>query len=176
MTTRRRFRSRGSTRGMRQRTTWEQTLNSFVMTGPAQRFIIDLSHVTIRDSENSGGTCKRLIGSVKAENAGSGDEHIVFSTGITVMTADAAVAALTPDPSSDFDQDWYFWQGQAFHLHQAGALASTDSMVEIAKIDIHTARRLRGGFRLVMIIEKGVTVEVAWNLTVGLRALWSLQA
>jgi len=145
------------------------------MTGPAASTVVDISHPLITEGETSGGTCKRLIGSVKLEVATATNDHILLGIGILVVTADALAAGTIPLPQSDLRQDWYFWEVQAYHLENPAA-GSSDRMVKVGNIDIHTARRLREGYRLVMVVEKSVTTEVAWNVQVGLRTLWTLQA
>jgi len=174
---RRTYRSAGRRSGTRPRTTWNQTRSNFVFTGAAGSVFLDLSHPTITSGENSGGSCIRVIGDVRFENAGANPDHINVGVAIMVVTEDALGAGVIPSPFTDLRQDFYFWRATAFHLDQAGgAQSSVDAYVELAKIDLRTSRRLREGYRLVMGVEKDATSEVSWNFTTSLRTLWRLQA
>ncbi len=146
----------------------------FVMTGPASSQFVDISHALITDGETSGGTCKRLIGDLRFENADASADHIVLGIGITVATVDAFIAGALPDPLTDLRQDWYYWRASAWHPGPTAA-SNANNFITIP-IDIRSGRRLREGFRLIAIIEKEITTEVAWNMVLSLRSLWTLQA
>jgi len=173
-TSRRRPQSRSRRGGTRQRTTWENLRFNFVQTGGAQTNLLDLSHSSIISGASSGGTAKRLIGSLGLENAGSTSEHIEFGIGILVVTEDALTGGATPTPLdlNDEDQDWYFWATRSLHVAVAAGL---NSQFEIG-IDIKTSRLLRGGYRLIAAVEKDVTVETSWNVSLSMRVLWALRA
>jgi len=147
------------------------------MTAPANSIVLDITHPLIALGDTSGGTCKRMIGSVKAENAGSGAtaDHVQFAVGIVLVTSAALAAGSIPLPLTILRQDWYYWKAQGYHLTNS-TNAAVDIMTPIAEIDIHTMCRCREGWRLVLIVEKDVTTEVAWNIQVGLWTLWTLQA
>jgi len=174
MTTLRRRSFRGiRARGPRRRTTWVQRLSQFVMTGAASSQFIDISHPTIVAQENSGGVCLRMIGDLRFENADAAADHIVLGIGIAVVTLDAFTSGALPDPLGDLNHDWYFWRASAWHL--PGVDPGQDAFTTMP-IDIRSSRRLRGGYRLIVIVEKEVTTEVSWNMVFSLRSVWALQA
>ena len=177
MTTSRRSRSGGfRRRAPRQPTTWFNKRINFVQTGAAQSTLTDISHPTISAFSNSGGICKRLIGAITWENASANDDHFDLGVAIAVVTEDALTGSEVPTPLdfSDQDQGFYFWATRSIHLETSSVDAAGSQLT--IPIDIRTSRRLRGGYRLVLVAEKGVTVEVSLNVSISLRSLWTVQA
>jgi len=134
---------------------------------------VDLTHPQIISQASSGGTVIRLIGNINWENGSGTGEHIELGIGIAVITEDAltGLAAPTPLDVNDDDQDWYFWATRSEHIASVGNITQTFDL----PINIRTSRKLRGGYRLVAMVEKGVTVETSWNISISMRLLWKLQ-
>ena len=172
MAFRRSGRSR-SFRGSKRRTTWEQIPFQFTMPTAANTTVLDISNDNIIDDEASGGTCKRMIGSVTFEHAlqAAAVEVMEMAVGIAVVTKDGLAAGAVPDPLSTVDQnqDWYFWRS----FNSNVGIAGSDGGRVVFPIDIHTSRRLRGGYRLALVTEKAIT-ELGIDVNISLRMLWSL--
>ena len=170
-----RFRTSRSFRGAKRPTTWEQIPSSFTRSSAAGQSILDISNDNIIDDESSGGTCIRMIGTVSAEHdlGAQAIETVEFGYGIAVITKDALAAGAVPDPLATLDQnqDWYFWKTYKQTLGPAG----TDNGLIVTDINIRSARRLRGGYRLAFIMEKAIT-ELGMHFHVELRMLWKLNA
>jgi len=168
-----RRRSRMS-RGARRPTTWEQIPNTTSLGPAAGKLLIDFSNDNIIDDESSGGTILRMIGSVRIEHdlRAQALEEQEVAIGITVVTKDAIAAFAVPDPLSTLDQnhDWYYWSSRNGTLGPAGS----DDGSWVWNFDIRTSRRLRGGYRLVYIVEKDLT-ELGIEINTSVRNLWFLQ-
>ncbi len=91
--------------------------------------------------------------------------------GIAVVTEDALAAGSLPDPASDFNHDWYYW---TFRTHKWTTAASQPPQISW-DADIRSMRRLRGGYRLVMISENDMQ-DNATILRTGMRLLWNQSA
>ncbi len=94
-----------------------------------------------------------------------------MSLGIVVVTEDGFLGGSVPDPESDFNQDWYYWTRRSL---QHSSVGDGNAMVEW-DFDIRSMRRLRGGYRLIGIVETP-TQAVATVQMISLRALWSQEA
>jgi len=174
MTMRRRSR-RSFTRKPREKTTWDQTTAGFTMVAAVAQSVIDLTPLSITSlgfAGNSGGTIKRMIGDLRFETTGAGPDHVDVDIGIVVVTADALAAGAVPDPVSDFTTDWYFWKHLDQHLPSNNAESFNQGVIEW---DIRTARKLRGGYRLALVIDKGASIFVL-NFSFGMRGLWTIKA
>ena len=170
----RRSRRGSSFRGRRKPTTWEQIISNFNMPTAATTAVLDLSNQTLISNNNSYGTCLRMIGRVTIEH-GLGEaatELADLAIGVCVVTKDAAASLTVPDPqnSTDRNQDWYYWDSRLQTLGPAGA----DGGLMEFEINIHTARRLRGGYRLIMVFQKQIT-ELTYRGDLAMRLLWTLQ-
>ena len=142
-----------------------------MISSPAQT-VLDLTPTAISAVDGiSGGTTKRMIGDIRIETSAIFADHVDLDVGILVVTADALAVGVVPDPATDATQDWYFWSHLDTHLP---ANDSNTMNQGIIPIDIKTSRRLRQGYRLVLVLDKGTTAS-AVNLSVGLRILWNLQ-
>jgi len=88
--------------------------------------------------------------------------------GVTVATRDAFDAGVLPDPSSDFQQSWFYWSKLAVpgNVGLGGPVAQVD-------FDIRTQRVLRSGFDLVLIHDKRLT-ELPLEVSTSLRLLWEI--
>ena len=166
MTTRNRGRrsSRGG-RGPKPKTFWEQYRLGSNLAASAQSvgrltpdFVSGAARVKII----------RLIGSVDLRSAaGSGSAQWGF--GISVVTEDAALALVTPDPLSDDNQSWYLWD--AGHV----VSAFDNSAVERHSFDIRSQRVLRAGFDLQLVFETGLFSGItSLALDFQARALWTM--
>ena len=144
--------------------TWDNKVFTLSHAAGGSTIINDLSHVMIRLNAEPQGTCVRMIGhmSLWADSATPDAED--YGVGICVISADAAAAAVVPDPLADENQDWYYWWAGRPPVSTAGFQRD---------FDIHSARKLRGGYRLVLVSEKGVG-EVALEATFSIRTLWKL--
>jgi len=173
MTTHRRStRGRSSGRTRRVPTTWEQiqTPINFPIVAVSSSF--DITQQTIRLQENTGGTIIRTIGEFAFfpdTGTALGDEAIV-SLGICVVTKDALAAGALPDPSTDLEHDWYYWVSTRFAPVAGGGEDSTFRF----KWDIRSSRRLREGYRLVLLAEKEVS-EGTFAGLLSMRNLWQLR-
>ncbi len=87
--------------------------------------------------------------------------------GIAVVTNDGFAAGALPDPESDFDQDWYYWTRRSL-MDREGSQLNWE-------IDLHSMRRLRGGYKLVF-ISQTPTNENITELHANFRNLWSQEA
>ncbi len=168
MTTRRVSRSRSRSGRGRRKTTWFQANANHSRTAGASLNFTDISHPAITANNEPTGTCRRLIGNwaVTPQTAVAGVEYNI-SLGIAVMTIDALTAGATPDPAADVTQDWYWWDSWEGTLADAGLSTYTNHF------DIRTARRIREGYRLVLITEN-LGQELASFVHFRARTLWSM--
>ena len=167
MTTQRRTARRpGGSVPARRATTWHNQLALVTQTAVASLVTTDLTHNMIAAGQEPGGSCVRLILEVRVSSAATVPELESFAIGVAVVTADALVAgsAAMPNPLSDEDQDWYYWWG-------SDGIATTSTEILVARVDIRSARKLRGGYRLVILTENGLN-ELALNVSIMARTLW----
>ena len=150
----------------RRRTTWYNRIRK--ITQPSVGLIItDLTHPMISSGFESTGTCVRLIIQLRATNITAVPDLVSLAVGVAVVTQDAVAAGFIamPNPLTDVEQDWYLWW--------YGNLGVSDHTVLFLDRDIRSARRLRGGYRLVLITETEVT-ELSTEISVMARTLWML--
>ncbi len=87
--------------------------------------------------------------------------------GVTIMTNDGFVALAPPDPLSDSSQSWYYWMLRDFRV------AQTVNINDQWSADIRSARRLRGGFKLVLVVETDAATHIAAStFRATMRNLW----
>ncbi len=91
------------------------------------------------------------------------------SMGITIMTNDAFFAVASPDPEGDFQQSWYYWNRWQTTFPTVAQVQRAMPMV-----DLRSSRRLRSGFKLVMVNETPATNTVAFEVHIAMRNLWRL--
>jgi len=102
--------------------------------------------------------------------AGSSDTAQQVALGITVMTNDAFAALAIPDPlTGDFQQGWYYWTAR--QVLGAGSGGPREMFWEA---DIRSARKLRGGFKLVMVSETTAINDLGTALFINMRNLWQI--
>ena len=152
-------------RAAARKTSWFNQLYEATLTAAGSQQVFDLSHPRITTLTESTGTVVRMIMEVHLANAATVPDLTSFSLGVTVLTEDARAAGATPDPLSDSDQDWYYWW--------AGKPAVSDSGKVVIQVDIRSARRLRGGFRLAMIMQNAVN-ELPTEVVAMVRTLWMM--
>jgi len=151
-------------------TSWENL--AFGINLPAGANIV-VSDLTPEPMQNNLVGTATLVRSIMAFNhmlPGQDLAVITVAVGITVMTNDAFFALASPDPLSDFQQDWYYW-----HLHDSMRVSGPTENSNRWNADIRSARRLRGGFKLVMVVEtNAVGNPDTTDLSVVMRNLWQV--
>ncbi len=157
-------------RAPRRPTTWDATAPALVnMAAAASLTVIDITAQAIANSEEQTGTIRRLIGGIRIMSDDTAT-RVDFAAGISVVTEDALAAGQVPDPLSDLEQDWYWWRRGILDVP-----ASPAGLVQppFWELDNKTARRLRAGFRLALVLEKGVS-SIALDISVSMRGLWNM--
>ena len=146
--------------------TWHNQSTTLSLTPAAGQKLVDLSHPRIQSGAEGTGTCIRMLLTVGIHNAAATTTPDITSIGIGVgvLTADALAALVSPDPLSDTDQDWYYWWGGSRQVSSLGLEWSAD---------IRSARKLRGGYRLVLVAENE-TNELTTVVDVTARTLWKM--
>jgi len=90
--------------------------------------------------------------------------------GITVMTNDAMAGTALPDPlTGDFQQAWFYWT-----VRQITLQSTSVPREQFWDADIRSARKLRGGFKLVIISESVSTNDIDTSLFINMRNLWQI--
>ncbi len=87
--------------------------------------------------------------------------------GMAVVTLDAITGLVLPDPLTDFQQSWYYWT-ERFMQSAAGTINQVDW-----DVDLRTARRLRGGYGMVIISETPL-LGASSTLNITMRNLWRI--
>ena len=165
MTTRRGSRRSFRGRGARKKTYWDQTAFVFNPGPSAFLAVRDISHVLISGGNEPGGTCLRLVGNLNYFQIAASFEVFNLSVGVGVVTNDALAVGAVPDSIVDLTHDWYWWHSWEGNL---GFEAQHNK-----EFDIRFARKLREGYRLVMVLENTVQ-ELVGKVEVRLRTLWTL--
>ena len=173
MTQRNRGRGRSFRRsGRRQKTSWLQTSAEFVISAGAGAILfLDLTPPPMRDaigSTEGTATIKRLIlhglFSLLVPNV-----NLQFAMlGIYVLSHEAFLQTALSDPTSDEGQDWYYWTARSAQAADVGVLLTGDKW----DVDIRTARKLRAGYKLVMVINNPLN-NVITTMHIATRALWT---
>ena len=88
-----------------------------------------------------------------------------MTLGVAVVTRDGIGAP--PDPIDDPEQDWYFWD------HWTGDLMNSGQSNFSRSFDIRSKRRLRQGYRLVLITQN-TAQEFAHSVNFAFRTLWQM--
>ena len=164
---RRRSSSRGFSRGPRVPTTWEQVLSTFNRTIVLSQTILDITQLQISSGTTTGGTIVRSIGDISISSNDAAGDQGQFTVGICVVTKDAFTAGAVPDPLTDLEHDWYYWLSKELSFDFIGE-------VQHFLWDLRSARKLREGYRLVLVIDKGTT-EGSIDFVVAMRNLWKLR-
>ena len=170
MTTRGRPRGGSRRRTSRRVTTWENLIFSIPLAVGINQVVSDITPEPMSaDVVGTATIVRSLIKVTHNLTFESGNPQEV-GLGITVMTNDGFFALAPPDPLSDFQQDWYWW---TFMSNMKETFSSEASYQEV--FDIRSARRLRGGFKLVLVTETSVGGHpVASELRVSMRNLWQV--
>ncbi len=175
MTTRRRSSPIQRRRVPRRKVSWENLAFRIASTAAADITTFDLTPEPMQTTHVGVGTAtiRRLIGhcSHHSANGATANAEQTMSLGIVVVTEDGFLGGSVPDPESDFNQDWYYWTRRSL---QHSSVGDGNAMVEW-DFDIRSMRRLRGGYRLIGIVETP-TQAVATVQMISLRALWSQEA
>jgi len=149
----------------RRPTTWAQRCDDVLLTAAASTVLIDLSHAGIVASFEDGGTCMRLILQIHASNVAVVPDNTTLAFGVLVMTTEALGAGSTPLPLTDPSQDWFYWW--------CGHVAVGDHGIKLVDVDIRSARKLRAGYRLVLVLQNAAS-EIATQVSVMSRTLWKM--
>ena len=171
MTMRRRGGRRSSQRGPRRQTTWENLHFEHPHGTAGELVLTDLTPEPMAASLVGTATLIRCILSFAFGPDGSGTGTIWqrLAAGIFVCTADAFTAGAVPDPVSDFNQDWYYWTERTLFRPST----QTDA-IDRWSVDIRSARRLRGGYKLVLASESPGANTFDTALWVTMRNLWQI--
>ncbi len=165
-------RSRAPARGGPKRaTTWENLCIEFPHGVLGEEVIFDLTPEPMATALVGTATLIRSIMDIWFSVDGSGTSNVIqqIALGITVMTNDAFAAAAVPDPlTGDFQQAWYYWT--CMQLVHSGVNAEPNKRMA----DIRTARKLRGGFKLVAITESLASNDLDTTLFLSMRNLWQV--
>ena len=143
-------------------TTWANRVSLLTHTAAAQTTFTDLTHVSAAVS-NEGATVVRMILQVWLSNAAVTPETESFGLGVMRMSKEALDNLAGPDPFTDAVTDWYYWW--------SGIIPLFNEPVKVVDVDIHSARKLRGTDRLVM-VTRNPTNELALEASVMARTLW----
>ena len=165
MTTRRGSRRSFRGRPARRKTYWDQNSFQFTPAAAPTLQVRDISNIHITDLSESGGTILRMIGQFNYYHEAASIETFNYGIGVAVITQDALAAGAVPDPQVDLNQDWYYWDSWEGVLINEGQ--------HQVNFDIRTARKLREGYRLVMVMQSFIQ-ELAGFIRVDMRNLWTL--
>ncbi len=170
MTLRRGSRRSSARRTSRKRTTWENLFIEQAHGTAGEQKVTDLTPEPMGAAGIGTATIVRSIISFSymLDAAATTATPQQLGIGITVVTNDAFAALAVPDPLSDFAQDWYYWTARAMRLQ-------LDAMTQISwDVDIRSARRLRGGFKLAIISQSPASNDVDTTLFITMRNLWQI--
>ena len=169
MTTRRRFQPRRAVSRKKKRTVWEnlQFVHSHI--AAASLIFLDLTPEPMSSDLVGTAKCLRILGHhSSAPDAGSLLDSFGYGIGITVMTNDAFTAGAVPDPLTDFQQSWYYWDIQQNRVATNVGLTSRP-----VYFDMRTQRVLRSGFKLALVTQTLIE-DQAQFLDVTMRLLWEI--
>jgi len=172
MTTRRRSPNRSFRRsGRRQKISWLQSALEFVISaGVGAILFSDLTPPPMRAASTEGtATIKRLIMTGLFGAQAQSIQPQRMAMGIYVVSHEAFDQTAFSDPTADEGQDWYYWTQRAV---QPNGISSQGDYWDI---DLRTSRRLRAGYKLIMVVNNPLN-DVVTNLTVGLRTLWTQES
>ncbi len=170
----RRRRSRGSSNGNRGApTVWESSIFEVDHAIGGGQSVSDLTPLPMRTNQSGTAICQRLLikGQYQVDGAGASVNAQFTTVGICVVTNDAFFAAAVPDPLGDTTQGWYYWDNFTLNPQNINAAGTMDSHV---LTDIKTKRRLRGGYKLVLVTEAPAGNDLATKIILSIRALWKI--
>jgi len=155
--------------GVKKRTVWDQVNLGFTMLATANQIRTEIAPEPLLTDNRGTAKLLRSIGGVSVLANGT-DLGTLQATnfGITVLTRDAMDAGITPDPTSDRDQSWYYWTKVA----PAGNAPAGGPPIT-REWDIHTQRVLRSGWTMAIIFDKLAT-ELALDVEFWVRNLWEI--
>ena len=156
-------------RVQRRKVSWENLAFRIANTAAADITTMDLTPEPMQTTHVGVGTAtvRRAILHFDFIIPNLGSTEFTMSFGIVVVTADGFLGGSVPDPETDFNQDWYYWTRRSFQFETVGspAQASWDA-------DIRSMRKLRGGYRLIGIVETPVNPDISITM-LSMRLLWS---
>jgi len=162
---------RSSRRGIRARVYWQQSRFVHTLTSAGSTSVTDISHALIQSSAEPGGTVMRMILDMQMYAEDTSGE-IAWAMGVSLSTLDGIQGP--PDPIGDAQQDWYYWTGSPVSAISSGLVAGESANPKIA-VDIRSKRRLREGFRLILVSESEPTGSTQPAiLAYNIRTLWAL--
>ncbi len=171
MTTMRRARARPrARRNPRAKVSWENLAFTANLTAAVNIVIADLTPEPIQTVTGDVGTAtlRRAIMHFDLSQDAVGDNNVNIGTiGIYVAGHEGFDQNAVSDPEGDFFQDWYYWTRRAIMRDTAGeaAMVSWDA-------DIRSMRKLRGGYKLVMVVTHPLNGNPL-ELRTSMRLLWS---
>jgi len=174
MTTRRRFR-RPSGRSMKRKTSWQQLVfNDVALLSAGQIVGANLNPEPIRTggSSHRGGTATilRMIMSISINPTTTSSAEHAASLGVYVGNHEAILGNVFNDPNSDPEQDWYYWTSRSMIL-DANEVVSRGIVWDV---DIRTARRIRAGYDLTLVMAARSTNLNTVSMSISMRNLWAL--
>ncbi len=91
------------------------------------------------------------------------------AVGLYVVSHEGFDQTAFSDPNADFFQDWFYWTSRGIDVrsNNQAAMASWD-------VDIRSKRRLRGGYKFIMVAAGFSGNTVALELNVSMRLLWAM--
>ena len=151
---------------VRRKTTWFNTHQTVLLSNLSGQVAFDISHPAIVAGYESSGTVVRFIAEVLGTSQAPVGEPVTLGLGVAVISEDAMQVPVTPSPLTDVNQDWYYWWAGTPTLGQ-------DRTERLFSVDIRSARKLRGGYRLSMTWQNFLS-EVGTELSVMVRTLWMM--
>jgi len=162
---------RGRSRSPTSAVSWRQFAVTLALAAGANQVVSDLTPPPMRADLTGTATIVRslmsfnhMLGSVNAVPSRVG-------VGITIMTNDAFFALAPPDPAGDESQGWYYWTERE-QLHE---LVGDNGSNLAWEADVRSSRRLRGGFKLVLVVETIAGAHIdASELHISMRNVWKV--
>ena len=164
-------RSRGSGRGQSQRTLWENLAFDVSLTAAASITFATISPEPLALLNIGTAKLLRLIGKWSGMAVGNSTQTAFLQgfMGFAVVNRDAAISSSAlPNPASDFQQSWYYWD-----MLSMSPQTTTGFQIPEQSFDIRTSRLLRSGYDLIVVWEN-VTQELPVELSVSMRLLWQV--
>ena len=166
-----RNRGRGSprrSRGRRKRTQWSQQNILFTQVATAGISFADLTLEPMATSEEGVAKILRLIANFTLSAVATTVAAQRAALGIYVASHEAFLQLAFASPfSGDETTGWYYWTSRVL-LHAAAA-NSPDQW----EVDIRTQRLLRGGYKLIGVVENPAQTLVL-SLDMDVRTLWEV--
>ena len=173
MTLKRRFQRRRGGSG-RAKTTWSQYALTFNLSATGTTVFADLTPPPLLIAGETFGhgsaTVKRAIMSFNlAQEAAVTNQFQQMGLGIYVETTQGVVDLSIRDALSGSENDWYYWTARGTFMD-----TSATQGLHNWEVDIRLMRRLREGYRLVVIAQANPTNSQNLEVTAGMRLLWTI--